>query len=490
MSVTPDGMSTPDSAVTPGSGGTIGRRALLRGAATAGLLAAPTAGLLSGCVGGGGGDSSTTQAEGEKTADNPLGVKEDAELEIVIFNGGLGTKYATDVHIPSYQSKFPKANVKFSETQEIGTVLQPRFTSNNPPDMVNNAGSKMMDQGALVQAGQVQDLTELFDAPSLDQPGLKVRDTLIPGTIEQGTFDGKPYVLNYAFTVFGLWYDAALFEKKGWTPPKTWAEFTDLCEKIKAAGITPYAFAGSNAAYYQYLVLLTSAAKIGGPEVLRNIDNLEDGAWQQDAVRQAAAAWADIGARFCNKAHLGLKHTEVQLQHNQGKIAFYPCGSWLENEQAKDTPPGFRYAVMPTPSVTTSDKLPQTAVYAAAGEMYFVAAKGKNPRGGMEYLRHMLSKAGARGFTELTKVLTVVKGAADDLAISPGLTSSNQMLAAAGGNYFSYRFDTWYKRLDDEARAATNELMFRGGSADKFCERMQKAADAVKKDPSIEKFKR
>ncbi|TDC65320.1 carbohydrate ABC transporter, N-acetylglucosamine/diacetylchitobiose-binding protein [Micromonospora sp. KC207] len=470
---------------TPG----VDRRTLLRRAAAAGLLATPAAGLLGGCVGGG--DAGTPQqAQGEKTADNPLGVKEDAELEVVIFNGGLGTKYATDVHIPSYKRKFPKANVKVSQTEEIATVLQPRFSSNTPPDMINNAGSKLMDQGALVQAGQVQDLTELFEAESLDLPGKKVKDTLIPGTIEQGTFNGKPYVLNYAFTVFGLWYDSTLFEKNGWIPPKTWSEFTALCDKIRAAGVTPYSYAGANAAYYQYLVLLTSAAKIGGPDVLRNIDNLEDGAWQVDAVKQAAAAWAEIGAKYGNKAHLGLKHTEVQLQQNQGKVAFYPSGSWLENEQAKDTPPGFTYAVMPVPSVTGSDKLPQTAIYAAAGEMYFVASKGKNPRGGMEYLRHMLSKAGAKGFTELTKVLTVVQGATDGLTISPGLTSSEAMLKAAGTDYFSYRWDTWYKKLDDECRAATNELFFNGGTAEKFCERMQKAADAVKKDQSIQKFTR
>jgi N-acetylglucosamine transport system substrate-binding protein len=44
--------------------------------------------------------------------------------------------------------------------------------------------------------------------------------------------------------------------------------------------------------------------------------------------------------------------------------------------------------------------------------------------------------------------------------------------------------------MDDECRAATNELMFGGGTADKFCDRMQKVADDVKKDGSIQKFKR
>ena len=49
---------------------------------------------------------------------------------------------------------------------------------------------------------------------------------------------------------------------------------------------------------------------------------------------------------------------------------------------------------------------------AAAGEIYFAAAKSKNPQGGKEYLRTMLSKKAALEFTKLTKSLTVVAGAA------------------------------------------------------------------------------
>jgi len=464
------------------------RRTLLRRAAAVGLLATPAVGMLSACVGSS--DDTQKQSEGAKSDANPLGIDPKAPLEVVIFNGGLGTKYATDVDIPSYNKSWPDSKVKYSNTEQIATVIQPRINAGDAPDMINNSGSNLMDMGALVAAGQAQELTDLWAAPSLDIAGKTVKDTLVPGTIEQGEFDGKSYALNYAYTVFGIWYNQKLWASKGWTPPKTWADFTALCDKIKAAGMTPYGYAGANASYYQYLVILTSAAKIGGPDVLKNIDNLEDGAWTSDAVKQAAAAWAEIGAKYSNKSFLGNRHTEVQLQQDQDKVAMYPSGSWLENEQAADTPKGFEYAVMPVPSVTAADKLPATAIYAAAGEIYFVAAKGKNPRGGMEYLRHMLSKAGAIGFTQLTKTLTVVQGATDGLTISPGLTSGNDMLKAAGSDIFSYRFDTWYKKLDDEARAATNQLFYQGGSADQFCTRMQKVADAVKKDSSIKKFKR
>ncbi|MEU8821107.1 N-acetylglucosamine/diacetylchitobiose ABC transporter substrate-binding protein [Actinoplanes sp. NPDC048796] len=467
------------------------RRTLLRRAAAVGLLATPAVGLLSACVGGGSDDSDSEQATGTKSADNPLGIDTKAGVEIVIFNGGLGTAYATDVDTPLFNKKWPDAKITYSATEQISTVIQPRINAGNPPDMINNSGSNLMDFGAIVKAGQAADLTDLFAAPSLDVPGKTVGETLVPGAIEQGSYDGKPFAVNYSYTVFGLWYNKKLFEKNNWTIPTTWTDFTALLDKIKAAGITPFGYAGANASYYMVRALLTSAAKIGTEQVLKDIDNLKEGAWQNDAIKKAAQAWGEIGNKYINKTFLGLKHTEVQLQQDQDKVAFYPCGSWLENEQAKDTPPGFEYAIAAYPSVTTSDKLPATAINAAAGEIYFAAAKGKNPQGGKEYLRTMLSKEAALGFTKLTKSLTVVAGASDGVTISPGLTSANDAVTKAGKDIFmGYLFDTWYKKLDDESRGAVNDLMFKGGDAQKFCDRMEKASQAVAKDSSITKFTR
>src|SRR5947207_12019117 len=87
------------------------RRALLRNAAALGIVAVPCYSLLSACATSGG-DNSGSNSGGTKSAANPLGVKEDAPLDVVIFNGGYGDKYATDVHEPLYKKVFPKATVK------------------------------------------------------------------------------------------------------------------------------------------------------------------------------------------------------------------------------------------------------------------------------------------------------------------------------------------------------------------------------------------
>ena len=136
---------------------------------------------------------------------------------------------------------------------------------------------------------------------------------------------------------------------------------------VADTGTVSKRYAGANAAYYQWNIILTSAAKIGGADVLKNIDNLEDGAWKVDAVKQAAEAWAEIGAKYNLQGAEGLKHTDVQLKQKQYQLAMYPSVDWLENEQKKDTPADFKYQLMTTPSVTTSDKLKSTALRAAPG---------------------------------------------------------------------------------------------------------------------------
>ena len=102
----------------------------------------------------------------------------------------------------------------------------------------------------------------------------------------------------------------------------------------------------------------------------------------------------------------------------------------------------------------------------------------------------MLSKAGAKGFTEVVKAPTVVTGAAEGFAFPPGVASSQAALKAAGQDVFNLYFDGWYKELDTEARTATNELMFGRINADAFVERIQKRRRRDQEGQLRHKFKR
>ncbi len=259
------------------------RRVFLQRAAFASFLAAGGAVTLSSCASGGSSGGEAT-GEGEVSTDNPFGVTADAPLDVVIFKGGYGDDYAK-FHEELYAAKFPDAEIKHAGITDIRQQLQPRFNAGNPPDVVDNSGAESLPISTLADTGQLADLTMLFDAESVD--GGTVRESLVPVAIEAGTYDDKPLVLNYALECYGLWYDATLFESKGWTPPETWADFLALCEEIKGAGIAPMAHQGKYP-YYIQQILMDMAVTHGGLDVIYAIDSLEPDAWKPESVLAAA----------------------------------------------------------------------------------------------------------------------------------------------------------------------------------------------------------
>ncbi|MBG0568373.1 carbohydrate ABC transporter, N-acetylglucosamine/diacetylchitobiose-binding protein [Actinoplanes sp. NEAU-A11] len=460
------------------------RRSLLK---TAGAAAAGVP-LLAACVTNSGDGDEPADTGGAKSTENPLGVRADAPLEVVVFKGGYGDEYAIKAEA-KYTEKYPQAKIDHKGLQKVGEAMQPRFVAGNPPDVVDNTGAGRLDMATLVSAKQVTDLAELLDAPAFDQPGKKVRDTLLPGVVDDGTFGGSPVALNFTYTVWGVWYSKSLFAERGWIYPTTWADMLALCETIKKAGIAPWTYQGK---YPEYIndPLLTMAAKAGGLDLVKAVDNLQPDAWKQPGLTQAAEAFAELaGKGYLMSGSEALSHTEAQAAWCQKKAAFIPCGSWLESEQKDVTPAGFDMVLGTVPALPAA-KMPVTAVQAASSESYLVPAKAKNVAGGQEYLRILFSLASAKDFAQANSTLPAVAGATEGLTLSSGLGSVRDAVTAAGPDAFNYRFRTWYAPLAKAIDDATGELVNRRISVADWSTRIQKASDALAKDSTVVKYTR
>jgi N-acetylglucosamine transport system substrate-binding protein len=186
-----------------------------------------------------------------------------------------------------------------------------------------------------------------------------------------------------------------------------------------------------------------------------------------------------------------LTHTEAQAAWSNGKAAFIPCGSWLESEQKDVTPEGFEFAFTPEPLLSDDAAMPFETLYAAPGEPYIVPKQAKNPRGGLEYMRIMLSKEGAKGFTEEVSSLTVVQGAADGVQLPPGLASASKALDAAGDNVVGWMYQTWYAKMwNPGINAVLGDLLAGRKTVDEFCAGAEAEAKKVRDDDSITKYTR
>ncbi|OAH12856.1 N-acetylglucosamine/diacetylchitobiose ABC transporter substrate-binding protein [Streptomyces jeddahensis] len=468
----------------------VGRRDLIKRSAALGLIAVPTMSFLSACASGSS-DSDEKVEKGKKSAENPLGVNETASMEFVLFDGGFGTQYAEDA-VKEYEKKYPGAKVKFSSTQKIQSVLQPRFNGGNPPDLIDNSGAEQMDMGVLVGKKQLADLTPLLDAPSIDDPNKKVRDTLRPGIVEMGQFDGDAvWIMYYAYTIYGVWYSQKALDSLDAEYPETWDDMLAVCAKAKKKGMAGWTYAGKHP-YYIPFSLYPMIAKVGGREVLDAIDNLEPNAWKHPAVKTCFEAYYELYKKgYILKGTPGLDHIQSQTAWTEGKALFIPNGSWVENEAAKTMPADFDLAVSAPSGIDSSDKMPFGTMWASGGEPFIVPAKAKNPDGGMEQLRIMLSEASSKNFTKSVKSLTAFNGGTDGIDLTPGLKSGVAALEKAGDNVVNPRLQDWYVALQKEkiGVGGLGEMMAGRLTPAEAIKKIQEYADEAAKDDSIKHYK-
>ncbi|NYF60130.1 N-acetylglucosamine/diacetylchitobiose ABC transporter substrate-binding protein [Micromonospora purpureochromogenes] len=464
--------------ITPENPGDLSRRTLLRRAAAAGLLVTPAAGLLSACAG-----SEPTKSDDSgaaKSKDNPFGLKDGSAVKVVIFNGGLGDQWAKEDKV-LFNAKHANVTVNMSSTQKIKTEEQPKMAT-QPSDVVMNSGADMMDISTLVNEGAIEPLDDLLTAPAWDGEGT-VADTLLPGTVADGTFQGKFYVVNVAYTVWGNWYNGALFSKEGWEPPKTFDDFFALAPKIKAKGMHPYVHDAVHG-YYPRWALMATIWKSAGKQAVIDIDNLKENAWKADGILPALQAWEKM---VKDKLLLPgkLDHTQSQQAWLDGKAAFIQVGTWLKNEMAATIPPGFELKLSDYWGLGASDKAPKD-VFAGAGEGLVVPSKAPNKAAAKEFLRAVLSKPASAKFAELTKSLASTKGSGDNVQ-DTSLVTANELMKNAPKDLIKTKFWDFYADLDKESQNLSEELMAGRVTAQQFVDKMQAAADKVAKDSSIKK---
>jgi N-acetylglucosamine transport system substrate-binding protein len=461
----------------------LGRRDFLRGSLAAAALAA-TGSSLAACATSGTGTTSQSSAPAGQVSDtNPFGVKTGSTVDAVIFKGGYGIDYA-EFAGKQVEAKQQGVTVKVTPTTKVAQTLQPRFVAGNPPDVIDNSGAGLI--GINTIRDQLAEVTDVIESKNYE--GTVIKDTLYPGVTEPGTFDGKFIVLNYALTVYAIWYSAALFEQNGWTVPKTYDEMLALGKEAKGKGKYLLGWGKEAATYYQTMAI-GSAIKEGGDEVRLALENLKPDCWSLPPVQDVFNGLKKIiDAGYIKPGGSGTVFTAAQAQWSDAEdFILYPSGGWIENEMKDQTKSGFKMTGAPEPTVSSNSKLPWEALHSTAGEGYIVPSQGKNVAGGKEFLRAMLSKDAAVNFAKTKLSSTIVKGTvpADGFG-STALQSQIKMLEAAGSNIFSWQFVDLYGMNTDQL-VVWNSFLSGDSDVAKLTKGLQDITDKVAKDDSIKK---
>jgi len=161
-----------------------------------------------------------------------------------------------------------KVSFKPSGLQHL-EQLRTRLATNDPPDMTSQLQG--FELASYVSQGYIRDLSN-------EEFIQKIQ----PSELETVTIDGGIYGIPMDTQAYGVFYNKKLFEKAGITDtPRTITELREVIDKLKAAGITPfaagYATPWTIGQFFGYAV-----SPIITPAVRENMEEYKKGNWTFD----------------------------------------------------------------------------------------------------------------------------------------------------------------------------------------------------------------
>lgn len=367
----------------------------------------------------------------EKTTTEAVQTSSNKELtgtfEIAAFVTGQGRETWWNELINDFKNANPKLEVKSILSGVVGDEIRPRWVSNNPPDFVYLTGdSCTKDNQQLINEGRFEKLDEwLKTAKSYEDPNKLLTDVI---SVKNRGYDLDGNIIGMPISTgsYGLFYDAKLARDNGWTDmPTNWDDFIALCDKIKNSGknIAPIAYPGKNALGYLTNYIFYKVA-LSQPNTYLDGVNIVPGTWTNPIYVDCFKKFQKL-RDYELAGSIGAIHTEAQIAFLQRKAFFYPCGTWLEGEMAKDVPADFEMQVIPFP---VNDKGQKSITQTYASVEMMITKESKNKEAAKEFLRFMYQAKYAKRYAELVMENFAMNVDLTGVKTSPSVISYSKML--------------------------------------------------------------
>lgn len=412
--------------------------------------------------------SNSPEAESNVYPENGLPKDEKVTLKIGNFEGGMGREWF-DYAVKSFSEKFPNVTFDVTSSPTIRTLTQTKIAANDDADMFDIfSGGIAGGIASFAEEGKLEPQDDLWDRKAYDENGKTLKELSFPGTFEstQRTLD-KVYSFPIAGSGSGLLFNKTLFEEKGWNQePKTWSEFLELCETIKASGVTPITFPG---VYPDYIGNGFGTAKVyelaeangNGQEVQDNYRNFKLPFYLAPDNIERWNRIYDMGKKgYFPQGLAALNHTQSQMQVLQGKAAMVSTGTWVENEMKDATPEGFKWGFMSVPFVDNTDSTKWVQFTPGSGYLIWAAKPELNKKWAKEFIVWLWNLDAQVEIAEKGGMLPLRVDFADDQARMAKLQSvPNAFLEYLKNNKVQMDSGYFNTALTDEAYEQSLKLM-------------------------------
>lgn len=286
-------------------------------------------------------------------------------------------KKAMEELIAGFEKANPDITVKWNNFDHEGYKAAIRnFLTADPPDVAAwYAGNRM---APFVDAGLFADVTDVWESNDLDNQ--------LKSAAASMTMDGKKWGVPYTYYQWGIYYRKDIFVEQGITPPKTWDELLTVCEKLKAAGITPFTI-GTKAlwptgGWFDYLDL-----RVNGYEFHMDL-TAGKVPYTDPRVKAVFDKWAELvkpGYFIAN--HAAIDWQDAVPQMVQGKAAMYLMGNFavatMEDGGLKEDQIGF----LQFPSINADIPMAEEA----PTDTFHIPAGAKNKEDAKKFLAYLAS---------------------------------------------------------------------------------------------------
>ncbi|MCP2031112.1 raffinose/stachyose/melibiose transport system substrate-binding protein [Okibacterium sp. HSC-33S16] len=260
-------------------------------------------------------------------------------------DGGVIT--AMEQIAEAYAEKHPGFSLNLITTPDRPSYIQKYETlaaANKLPELFDTDATpfaqKLAEQGRMVDVDALLKDLDLADG---------YRDAALN---YQRFDDGSLYMVPFEFQLETFWYNSTVFEDAGVEIPATLDDFPQMCEALRAEGVTPIALDGQDQwplerymAYYPF--------RMAGPEYIQDLKN-GDAAFSDPAGRAAAEWLYELGQAGCfQEGFSSTGYADAQALFTSGRAAVYNIGTWeLSNLATESLDPAMRdsidYFTLPT----------------------------------------------------------------------------------------------------------------------------------------------
>lgn len=271
---------------------------------------------------------------------------DEQDMKISVHLGAFGEDIWKQM-IDLFEERNPGVSVELEISPTNFESLRLQYLSGRDLPDFHQAPTWSLDYQTLQEEGMLFSYEDILQTPSPYGEGT-FEELLLPSTLEIMRHEGNLYLMPFSLGSNGLWYDEKLFRDKNWSVPTNFEEFLEFGEKALAEGIAPFTYTGVHD--YIGFILYPTIASIGGVEAVSKLNNLEEGAFTQDAVVEMLKRVETLRDRgMIQHGALGFDHIESQTELALRRAATVVSGDWIWVEMRDAWPDDFELGFMGNP---------------------------------------------------------------------------------------------------------------------------------------------